>query len=120
MWRSAPPPRAAPPPFVPAEYIETGGTGNKVSRRAAIYGANNIVLGGKCVLHHGATIRGDLKRIVHATDAPQSSNVVVVVGRYGILGERCTVRPPYKTHHGCVAGVPRVLTTGAFPTSRSA
>lgn len=107
-------------PFHPAEYIQTAGTGNRVSRQAVILGSQNIVLGGKCVIHHGAVIRGDLKRrdlLPAAASAPTAagqgqpaqqrgggssgaSSVSVSCGRYCVLGERSVVRPAYKTYKG--------------------
>lgn len=110
--------RPAPPRLAPAEYIQTSVTGNKVSRRAVIYGAANIVLGGKCVIHHNAVLRGDLKRVVHARSGdeggPASSSVVIVMGRYGLLQDACILRPPYKTHQGYVLRRSAPLTSSQF------
>ncbi|KAL4400445.1 dynactin complex protein [Malassezia pachydermatis] len=90
----------------PGEYIQTTATGNKISRRAIIYGASNIVLGGKCTIHSDVMIRGDLTRVVRATSDgsmpknESSSSVVIVTGRYVSLGEGTVVRPPCKTYQG--------------------
>lgn len=104
-------PRAAAPPEAPAgEYIRTASTGNKISRRCAIYGAANIVLGGKCLIEHRATLRGDLTR-ASRTQGSQSS-VALVTGRYVCVGEGSTLRPPAKTYQGCVC----VTYEACFPT----
>ncbi|KAI8591763.1 putative dynactin Arp1 p25 subunit RO12 [Geranomyces variabilis] len=76
-----------------SEYIETD-TGNKVSRYSVICGSQNIVLGGKTVIQKDCMVRGDLRR----TGAGHA--VVVAIGRYCFLGERCVVRPPCKTYKG--------------------
>jgi len=99
-----------PPPAAPGEYIVTSATGNKISRRAAIYGATNIVLGGKCTIHARALIRGDLSRIVRVAsadgdaraEAGAASSVVIVMGRYGCVDVGAVLRPPAKTYQGCV------------------
>ncbi|KZV70008.1 dynactin subunit p25 [Peniophora sp. CONT] len=83
----------APIYYSTAEYIETD-TGNKVSRRAAISGPQNIILGGKTIISSGAIIRGDLKR------AGPGHSVVISLGRYCLVAENCIMRPPYKTYRG--------------------
>ncbi len=90
------------------------GSNNKVSRKATILGSSNIILGGKCIIHHGAMLRGDLKR--HVAPPPpeqqakmtaaqlaqyQKGGVVISAGRYCIFGEGSIIRPPYKTYKGC-------------------
>ncbi|OCH90609.1 dynactin subunit P25 [Obba rivulosa] len=75
------------------EYIETD-TGNKVSRRAAISGPQNIILGGKTIISSNAIIRGDLRR------TGPGHAVVISLGRYCLIGEGCILRPPYKTYRG--------------------
>lgn len=112
--------RPAPPTAKPGEYIQTAATGNKISRRSVIYGASNIVFGGKCIVHTGAMIRGDLVRVIRShsesrsrgtqsssdtssNTAPASvSSVIIVTGRYMCLEEACLLRPPAKTYHGYV------------------
>ncbi|KAI8054374.1 putative dynactin Arp1 p25 subunit RO12 [Syncephalis plumigaleata] len=76
-----------------SEFIETD-TGNKVSRSCFISGSQNIILGGKTIIHSNCVIRGDLRRIGagHA--------VVVAIGRYCTLGAGSVIRPPYKTYKG--------------------
>ncbi|KAL0072576.1 hypothetical protein AAF712_000339 [Marasmius tenuissimus] len=76
-----------------SEYIETD-TGNKVSRKAAIAGPQNIILGGKTIISSGAIIRGDLRR------SGPGHAVVISLGRYCLVGEGCVLRPPYKTYRG--------------------
>ena len=90
---------AAPPEAPPGEYIRTASTGNKISRRCAIYGASNIVLGGKCLIEHRAVLRGDLTR---PPRTPASGSVALATGRYVCIGEGSTLRPPAKTYQGCV------------------
>lgn len=98
-------------PYSPSEYIQTALTGNRVSRKAVILGSQNIILGGKCIIHHGVIIRGDLKRIMPPTkdgeqqkqqqqQQQQGNAVVVAIGRYCTLGEGCVIRPSYKTYRG--------------------
>ncbi|KAL2152734.1 hypothetical protein VTH82DRAFT_5919 [Thermothelomyces myriococcoides] len=48
------------------EYIETE-TGNKVARKAALLGTQNIILGGKTVIQPEVLIRGDLIRTIQAS-----------------------------------------------------
>lgn len=100
-------------PYNPAEYIQTQMTGNRVSRKAIILGSQNIILGGKCIIHSGAIIRGDLRRLPFKTGdssgtkeggapaAQAATNTVVIsMGRYCTLGEGCLLRPAYKTYKG--------------------
>ena len=95
-------------PYHPNEYIQTALTGNKVSRKATILGSQNIILGGKCIIQHGAIIRGDLKRIAPSSAATASSSgqtqpaqsVAIFIGRYCLLAESSVIRPPYKTYKG--------------------
>lgn len=61
-------------------------TGNKVSRRAAISGPQNIILGGKTIISSGAIIRGDLRR------TGTGHAVVISLGRYCLVGEGCIMR----------------------------
>ncbi|CAJ0954971.1 unnamed protein product, partial [Mesorhabditis belari] len=67
--------------YSPEEYIETS-TGNKVYKKASIYGSQNIVLSGKCVLQKDCILRGDL--------AP------IRMGKFGIIGENSVIRPSFK------------------------
>ncbi|WFD32614.1 nicotinate phosphoribosyltransferase [Malassezia sp. CBS 17886] len=94
------------------DYIYTAGTGNKISRRATIYGAANIVLGGKCILQHDVIVRGDLRRVVRvganvSADTGDAANsrvgasaVVVAMGRYGCVEHGAVLRPAYKIYQG--------------------
>uniref|UniRef100_A0A914C9Q4 Dynactin subunit 5 n=1 Tax=Acrobeloides nanus TaxID=290746 RepID=A0A914C9Q4_9BILA len=63
------------------ETIETS-LGNKISRKCAIYGSQNIVLNGNCILMRDGIIRGDLASIR--------------TGKYCVIGERTVIRPSYK------------------------
>lgn len=81
------------------EFIETD-TGNKVSRRSLISGSQNIVLGGKTIVHRQCTIRGDLRR------PGPTHQASVLIGRYCVLGESSVLRPPYKTYKGVFSYYP--------------
>jgi len=80
-------------------YIETD-TGNKVSRRASVSGATNIILGGKSIIHSGAILRGDLRR------STAGQHVVISMGRYCVVGEGAIVRPPGKLNKGAFTFYP--------------
>ncbi|KAJ2745496.1 hypothetical protein GGI20_002100, partial [Coemansia sp. BCRC 34301] len=82
-----------------SDYIETD-TGNKVSRRSQISGSQNIVLGGKTIVHPHCTIRGDLRR-----SGPQHQ-ASVLIGRFCTLGPFSVLRPPYKTYKGVFSYYP--------------
>ncbi|KAJ2357516.1 hypothetical protein GGF43_001412 [Coemansia sp. RSA 2618] len=82
-----------------SEFIETD-TGNKVSRRSQISGSQNIVLGGKTIVHSKCTIRGDLRR------AGPSHQASVLIGRFCSLGQASVLRPPYKTYKGIFSYYP--------------
>ncbi|KAJ1999530.1 hypothetical protein H4R26_005023 [Coemansia thaxteri] len=82
-----------------SEFIETD-TGNKVSRRSLISGSQNIVLGGKTIVHSNCTIRGDLRR------AGPTHQASVLIGRFCSLGEASVLRPPYKTYKGVFSYYP--------------
>ncbi|KAJ1642125.1 hypothetical protein J3B02_001768 [Coemansia erecta] len=81
------------------EFIETD-TGNKVSRRSLISGSQNIVLGGKTIVHSKCTIRGDLRR------AGPTHQAAVLIGRFCSLGPSSVLRPPYKTYKGTFSYYP--------------
>ncbi|UZJ51343.1 hypothetical protein CBS101457_000663 [Exobasidium rhododendri] len=103
-------------PYNPSEYVQTAMTGNRVSRKAIVLGSQNIILGGKCIIHTGVVLRGDLKRLTPARSAETTSakeggsaptasaqvsnSVVIGIGRYCALGEGCLIRPAYKTYKG--------------------
>ncbi|ORX35807.1 trimeric LpxA-like protein [Kockovaella imperatae] len=74
-------------------YIETD-TGNKVSRKAVITGATNIILGGKSIIQSGAVLRGDLRRYT------AGQHVVISMGRYCNISEGVVIRPPGKIYKG--------------------
>ncbi|GFZ43856.1 hypothetical protein JCM24511_01576 [Saitozyma sp. JCM 24511] len=80
-------------------YIETD-TGNKVSRKAVVTGAQNIILGGKSVIQTGAILRGDLQR------AQAGHHVVISMGRYCLVGEGAVIRPPGKMYKGAFTFYP--------------
>ncbi|KAI9472771.1 hypothetical protein LPJ78_001467 [Coemansia sp. RSA 989] len=86
-------------PYKKSDFIETD-TGNKVSRRSLISGSQNIVLGGKTIVHSKCTIRGDLRR------AGPSHQAAVLIGRFCSLGEGAVLRPPYKTYKGVFSYYP--------------
>jgi dynactin-5 len=97
-------------PYDPATYIETAKSGNRVSRRAHIYGSQNIVLGGKCIIPPAVVIRGDLRKAAapaapgsDAARAERGSTVAISMNKFCVLGEGCVLRPPYKTYRGLVA-----------------
>lgn len=88
-------------------------TGNRVSKRSIILGSQNIILGGKCIIHHAALVRGDLKRSATTTPSSTSNStstqpnnppsaVVITMGRYCVVGEGSVIRPAYKTYKGSV------------------
>lgn len=85
------------PPFVQEDYIVTSVSGNKVSRRAVIFGAESVVLGGKCIICQGALVRGDLRR----SPRTPAANAVMVLGRYNIIGTGAVIRPPHRITNGC-------------------
>ncbi|RSH86742.1 uncharacterized protein EHS24_005013 [Apiotrichum porosum] len=85
--------------FEKGTYIETD-TGNKVSRKATILGATNIILGGKSIIQTRAVIRGDLRR-----SAP-GQHVVISMGRYCLVGEGAVLRPPGKIYKGAFTFYP--------------
>ncbi|KAJ2720232.1 hypothetical protein GGI07_004753 [Coemansia sp. Benny D115] len=82
-----------------AEFIETD-TGNKVSRRSLISGSQNIVLGGKTIVHPKCTIRGDLRR------PGPTHQAAVLIGRFCSLGPSSVLRPPYKSYKGVFSYYP--------------
>ncbi|GMK57882.1 hypothetical protein CspeluHIS016_0407160 [Cutaneotrichosporon spelunceum] len=85
--------------FEKGTYVETD-TGNKVSRKATILGAQNIVLAGKSIIQTRAIVRGDLRR------NQTGSYVVISMGRYCLLGERAILRPPGKIYKGAFTFYP--------------
>lgn len=104
-------------PYDPKTYIQTAHTLNRVSRKSILLGTSNIVLGGKCIIHEGAVVRGDLKRSVPGGTAVGGGegskgssasgaaggggqSIVIVTGRYCVIGEGAVIRPPYKTYKG--------------------
>lgn len=87
-------------PYNAQEYIQTTNTMNRVSRKAHISGSSNIVLGGKCIIHEYALLRGDLRRAAAGSSSQQGANHVVTTGRYCAIGEHAVIRPPYKTYKG--------------------
>ncbi|PWZ01630.1 putative dynactin Arp1 p25 subunit RO12 [Testicularia cyperi] len=103
-------------PYNSSEYVQTAMTGNKVSRKCTILGSQNIILGGKCIIQHGAVVRGDLKRVSNISTASAASqqqqqqattqSVAIIIGRYCLLGEASICRPPYKTYKGIFSYYP--------------
>ncbi|KAL2920242.1 hypothetical protein HK105_200310 [Polyrhizophydium stewartii] len=75
------------------DYIETD-TGNKVCRKSAIFGSQNIVLGGKTIIQNNVVVRGDLRR------AGAGHAVAIAIGKFCNLCPGVIVRPPYKTYKG--------------------
>ncbi|BGP18700.1 hypothetical protein JCM10213_006263 [Rhodosporidiobolus nylandii] len=90
------------PPPKSRDYIHTD-TGNIVSRSCVITGSQNIVLGGKSILHAHCIIRGDLRR---AGASAGGGTVVVAMGKYCRVGEGAVLRPCYKTYKGVFSYYP--------------
>ncbi|KAJ2056192.1 hypothetical protein H4R27_005113 [Coemansia aciculifera] len=88
-----------------SDFIETD-TGNKISRQSLISGSQNIVLGGKTIVHPHCTIRGDLRR------SGPTHQASVLIGRFCSLGSYSVLRPPYKTYKGVFSYYP--LKVGDF------
>ncbi|GAA6028938.1 hypothetical protein JCM8097_001515 [Rhodosporidiobolus ruineniae] len=88
-------------------YITTD-TGNIVSRSCTITGSQNIVLGGKSILHPHCIIRGDLRRAGagSAAGGQGGGTVVVAMGKYCSVGEGAVLRPCYKTYKGVFSYYP--------------
>ncbi|CAM9153909.1 unnamed protein product [Ascophyllum nodosum] len=63
------------------DYVKTS-TGDLVSRKAQIYGSQNLYLKGKSIIMPGAIVRGELQSIR--------------IGRYCVIGEGTVVRPAYR------------------------
>jgi dynactin-5 len=99
-----------PPKKATGEYIETD-TGNRVSRRSAILGTQNIILGGKTTIHADVLLRGDLCRPAQqsSSSSGQSSSktpIAIAIGRYCILSPACTLKPPSKLYKGVYSYYP--------------
>ncbi|KAI9669514.1 MAG: hypothetical protein M1829_005103 [Trizodia sp. TS-e1964] len=105
-----------PPKILKGEYIETE-TGNKVSRKSAVLGTQNIILAGKTVIQADCCIRGDLRRSAppsshssslapDAAKASPSAHIAVMIGRYCFLSRGATIRPPGKSHRGAYSYYP--------------
>ncbi|KAL2158248.1 hypothetical protein VTH06DRAFT_4568 [Thermothelomyces fergusii] len=91
------------------EYIETE-TGNKVARKAALLGTQNIILGGKTVIQPEVLIRGDLIRTIQAPSQSATgaapNNTAVSIGRYCFLSRGCCLRPPGRLYKGAFTFMP--------------
>ncbi|KAG5519689.1 hypothetical protein PMAC_001845 [Pneumocystis sp. 'macacae'] len=92
------------------EYIETPekatknikDTGNKISRvRTTILGSQNIILGGKTIIHAECTIRGDLRRFKGS-----QQSIAIMIGKYCSLSLGTVIRPPSKTYKGIFSYYP--------------
>ncbi|GEQ72729.1 hypothetical protein JCM33374_g6417 [Metschnikowia sp. JCM 33374] len=68
------------------QWIETG-TGNRISRSAAINGANRISISENCTICENCTLNGDV-----STTLPNSP--AIVLGKYTYLGPGCLIDPP--------------------------
>jgi dynactin 5 len=79
--------------------IITTDNGNKVSRKAHIYGSQNIVIAGTTIIHDHAIIRGDLRR------TGPGHAVSVAIGNYVHLGS-ITLRPPFKIYKNAFSYYP--------------
>ncbi|GAA5982111.1 hypothetical protein JCM11641_000591 [Rhodosporidiobolus odoratus] len=108
--------RSSRPPAPTRSHWITTDTGNTVSRSAIITGSQNIVLGGKSILHPGCVIRGDLRRSGVAAGGSGGGGggggggtVVVAMGRYCVVGEGAVLRPCYKTYKGVFSYYPMKL-----------
>ncbi|CAB3408948.1 unnamed protein product [Caenorhabditis bovis] len=64
-----------------AEFAKTN-TGNKVSKKHAITGTQNIIISGKTIIEEGVSIRGDL--------------AAAKIGKYCILKRKSIIRPCLK------------------------
>merc|ERR1712113_1382643 len=85
--------------FEKKTFIETS-TGNRVSRKAGLYGSQNIVLSGKVFVEPGCIIRGDLAH--------------VRVGKYSVVKEGTVLRPSLKHFNKGVAFVPLSIGENCF------
>ncbi|KAK4695886.1 dynactin 5, partial [Lecanoromycetidae sp. Uapishka_2] len=89
------------------DYIETD-TGNKVARKAQLYGTQHIILGGRTTVQPEVCIRGDLVRAQPPKDpkaAPQH-NTSVTIGRYTLISTGSILRPPSRLHKGAMTYYP--------------
>ncbi|GAA5858867.1 hypothetical protein JCM8547_007134 [Rhodosporidiobolus lusitaniae] len=92
--------------FSKSQWIFTD-SGNSVSKAAVITGSQNIVLGGKSILHPHCIIRGDLRRAgASAAGGAGGGTVVVAMGKYCTVGEGAVLRPCYKTYKGVFSYYP--------------
>ena len=118
--------RPAPPK---SAYVSTE-TGNKVSRRCQLHGTQHIVLAGRCVIHPDVCIRGDLFRPTSSSSTSASTNgaqssqqqqqqqqqkpkssgtpntVSVSIGRYTIVNQGATLRPPHRLSNNTLSYLP--------------
>ncbi|EKD05682.1 hypothetical protein A1Q2_00018 [Trichosporon asahii var. asahii CBS 8904] len=82
--------------FDPPILFEKGTYIDKVSRKAFIQGATNIVLHGKSIIQTRAILRGDLRR----STPNNAHHVVLSLGKYCLVGEGAVLRPPGKIYKG--------------------
>lgn len=100
-----------PRPTARGDYVETE-TGNKVSRKAQLYGTQHIFLSGRAVIQPNVCIRGDLRAATPANTSDPSSkttpayNTSITIGRYTFLGAGSVLRPPYRLCQGAVVYSP--------------
>lgn len=100
-----PPPLRSRVPLKPrTEYIETD-SGNRISRRSSVQGSQFIMLGGRTLIDHGVTLRGDLHR-------PDSKNASIAIGRYCVLEENVSIIPPGRKPSGTLSQMQVTKETG--------
>lgn len=82
-----------------SEYIRTE-TGNKICRNATIFGIQNIILKGKCIIRNEVIIRGDLRR------SGVGNAISIAFGSYCYVGSRTIMKPPCKIYKGTFSYYP--------------
>ncbi|KAM3418357.1 hypothetical protein BST61_g4356 [Cercospora zeina] len=99
-----------------SEYITTD-TGNKISRRSAIEGKQNIMLGGKSVVMAGVHMRGDLHLIEKPPaegEKPRAPRTAISIGKASIISTNCILHPPMRLHHGEMTFYPMRIGDNVF------
>ncbi len=89
-----------------AEYFETD-SGSRISGKAAVIGAKNIVLGGKTIIQADCILRGDLFRV--RTESTGHSSASITTGRYCFFSSETVIRPPCRPHKEAVSYYPMKL-----------
>ena len=101
-----------PRPTARGDYLETE-TGNKVSRKAQLYGTQHVFLTGRAVIQPLVCIRGDLRPTAPSSSTDPSSKPTaptyatsITIGRYTFLSTGCVLRPPYRLQQGAMVYSP--------------